>query len=161
MNNCPCGSEKKYDECCGPIIKGETNAPTAEALMRSRYTAYVVGEIEYLKESLVPEKHGDHDESAVREWSESAEWLGLTINGTSLGLENDETGVVEFACRYRQNAQTVEYRERSEFKKIDGRWFYVDGHALPPDTYRRETPKVGRNEPCPCGSGKKYKKCCG
>lgn len=160
MNQCPCGSERKYDDCCGPIIAGETAAPTAEALMRSRYSAYVVGAIEYLKDSLAPESHGDHDEEAVREWSESAEWLGLSIDATSLGLESDETGVVDFTARYRQNGQTVEYRERSTFEKRDGKWLYVDGHALPPETYVRETPKVGRNEPCPCGSGKKFKKCC-
>ncbi|WP_147822267.1 YchJ family protein [Salidesulfovibrio onnuriiensis] len=160
MKECPCGSGKDFEACCEPYITGKENAPTAEALMRSRYSAYATGHVDYLHESLAPEKQSEHDPEAVRDWAEKSEWLGLTIMDTKAGTEKDETGEVSFAAKFRQNNMVQEHREHSQFRKEDGKWFYVDGYLLPPATVRNEN-KVGRNEPCPCGSGKKYKKCCG
>lgn len=160
MSQCPCGSGKSLEACCGPHINGTIPAPTAEALMRSRYTAFAVNNVGYLKETLVPEKQEEHDDDAIRFWAESSEWLGLTILDIRKGTEDDTTGEVSFTARFKQKNMVQEHREHSNFRKVDGRWYYVDGVMFPQPTIRNEV-KVGRNEPCPCGSGKKHKKCCG
>ncbi|MBI9080939.1 MAG: YchJ family protein [Pseudodesulfovibrio sp.] len=157
---CPCGSGKDHAECCTPYISGEKPAPTAEALMRSRYSAYVFKDLDYLKESLAPEALDGHEEDSVKEWAEKAEWLGLEIHDTWAGGEGDEAGIVEFSANYIIDGETLAHRERAEFKRIGEHWRYVDGNMASAQPIRKET-KVGRNEPCPCGSGKKFKKCCG
>lgn len=159
MSECPCGSGKAFDACCEPYITGRENAPTAEALMRSRYSAYATGNVDYLGKTLLPEKQKDHDPESVRTWAEESEWLSLDIVGTKAGSEQDSTGEVTFVAKFKQKNMVQEHREHSQFKKVDGVWYYEDGYLLPPPTVRNEA-KVGRNEPCPCGSGKKYKKCC-
>jgi SEC-C motif-containing protein len=167
---CPCGSKLDYSQCCEPYIKGEKNAPSPEALMRSRYSAYVKVEAPYLKETLAPESRGDFKESDVREWSTKSEWLGLDI----LKAEGNS---VEFIAKYKAQGKVLEHHEVSTFRQKDGKWYFVDGeshvheegkghehHAHAPREPQkpvvRETPKIGRNDPCSCGSGKKYKKCC-
>jgi len=160
MAKCHCNSDLEFDNCCGPILSGEKLAATAEALMRSRYSAYVCGEIDYLSESLHPDHRGDHDVAATRRWAENADWLGLEIRSTSAGREGDDTGEVEFIVSYRDDGVVRNHHEMSRFKKESGHWYYVDGDSPKAETFVKEQPKVGRNEPCPCGSGKKYKKCC-
>ena len=86
---------------------------------------------------------------------------GLEIIGTDRGGENDEEGYVEFVAHYAANGQSVEHHEHSYFKKLDGEWKFIDGEIESQEPYVREEPKIGRNDPCPCGSGKKYKYCCG
>ncbi|MEF2230584.1 MAG: YchJ family protein [Pseudodesulfovibrio sp.] len=157
---CPCGSGKEHAECCNLYISGEKPAPTAEALMRSRYTAYVERQIDYLHDSLAPEARENHDPEGVREWAEKAEWLGLEIHGVEAGGESDDEGLVEFSARYVMDGQELNHHERSVFRRVDGAWRYVDGAMVPPPNVRKG-PRIGRNDPCPCGSGKKYKKCCG
>jgi len=83
MNNCPCGSNINYEECCRPIIKGERAAVTAEQLMRSRYSAYVNKELDYILTSLHPDSRSDYDEKSTRAWAESAEWHKFEILETS------------------------------------------------------------------------------
>jgi SEC-C motif-containing protein len=128
--------------------------------MRSRYTAYAVNSLEYLRDTLLPEEREEFDIEAARKWSESAEWEGLEILGTEQGGAEDETGAVDFIARYSQSGVHQAHRELGSFRKVEGRWLYVDGQVRG-EPQRRAAPKVGRNEPCPCGSGKKYKKCCG
>ncbi len=161
MSDCYCGSGKQYSECCELNIKGESVPETAEALMRSRYSAYVVGEIDYIHSTLHPDHRADHDLDAARKWSRDSEWLGLEIISTSNGGKDDSTGVVEFKAGYRDKSGTHYAHEVSQFEKIDGKWVYVDGEMPKTETFRNKEKKVGRNDPCPCGSGKKYKKCCG
>ena len=158
---CPCGSGKKYAECCEPIHSGAAKAKTAEALMRARYSAYAVKKIQFLKTSAGPEVQADFDEKACREWAEASTWHGLDIISTDRGGENDDEGFVEFIAHYAANGETVEHHEHSYFKKLDGEWKFIDGEIESGVPYQREEPKIGRNAPCPCGSGKKYKKCCG
>ena len=81
--------------------------------------------------------------------------------GEACGGENDDEGYVEFIAHYSANGQTVEHHEHSYFKRLDGEWKFIDGEIESGVPYVREEPKIGRNDPCPCGSGKKYKKCCG
>ncbi|MEJ2528816.1 MAG: YchJ family protein [Gammaproteobacteria bacterium] len=161
MAKCHCNSGLDFDNCCGPVLAGERPAATAEELMRSRYSAYVCGEIDYLAESLHPEHRSDYDAAATRRWANNADWLGLEIRSTKDGGESDTEGEVEFIANYRDNGVSHTHHEISRFKKEAGRWYYVDGDTPKVATYKKEQPKVGRNEPCPCGSGKKYKKCCG
>lgn len=158
---CPCGSGAAYSACCEPIIKGKASAPTAEALMRARYSAYVRHEIDFIAASCVrADGESDIDMDETRRWSEESEWLGLKIHGTKQGGPSDSEGVVEFSAYYSHKGLKDEHREVAGFKKVDGKWMYAEG-SLAGTTVVRASPKVGRNEPCPCGSGKKYKQCCG
>jgi SEC-C motif-containing protein len=149
---CPCGSNLSFDACCGPFLRGEAHAPTAEALMRSRYTAYTFKNIDYIANTFAPESRLKFNRQAATQWAEQANWLSLRVVSTEKGQAADQEGVVEFIAKYRQLWQTIAHHERSRFRKSgQGLWLFVEG----------ETPKLGRNEPCPCGSGKKYKQCCG
>ncbi len=160
MQECPCGSDLSYANCCAPLITGGKRAVTAEALMRSRYTAYVVDAIEYLGETLHPSHRDDHDVAATRRWAANSDWLRLEINSTEGGGEEDDSGVVEFSATFREKGVMHTHHEFSNFRRKDGQWYYVDGKIESPGTYVHPEPKVGRNDPCPCGSGKKHKKCC-
>jgi len=161
MQQCHCGSGKPFEACCGPYISGAAVAPTAEALMRSRYSAYAAGAIDYLGDTLHPDYKADWDRDATERWASQSEWTGLEIHGTEGGGENDDEGFVEFAASFKEKGEPKVHVERSRFLKHEGRWYYADGLTPKPATQRNEGPKVGRNDPCPCGSGKKYKKCCG
>ncbi len=158
---CPCGSEKTYADCCEPAIQGTQPAKTAEALMRSRYTAYVKNEIEYLGESLHPEHRSDWDLAATKKWAQNSQWISLKIIDKGSQDETAEQDFVEFVTSYKEEGAKKMHHEISQFRKQEGRWYYVDGQMPKPETYQRAGKKIGRNEPCPCGSGKKYKKCCG
>lgn len=160
MAQCPCGSGPDFDQCCGPIIIGATPAPTPEALMRSRFTAYVRGDLDHIENTHAKEARDTFNRSAAESTANSVEWVSLEIFDTSDGGADDETGMVEFAARFRQDGELLVHHERSNFRREDGRWVYVDG-AMNPKGKPRRVDKVGRNQPCPCGSGKKYKKCCG
>jgi SEC-C motif-containing protein len=160
MSQCPCNSQKKYDACCGAVIQGKRKAQTAEELMRSRYTAFAKQEIGYLETSHDPETRHQFDEAQAREWSNKSEWSGFEVLKIQGGSPDDQTGVVEFVAHYTIEGQDIDHHEISEFRKEDDTWFFRDGREVP-HTVRRDAPKVGRNDPCPCGSGKKHKKCCG
>jgi SEC-C motif-containing protein len=146
--------------CCGPYVDGTVAAPTAEALMRSRYSAHVLGAIDYLMATWDDSVRAAVDRAAVADWVRSSEWLGLTVMATEAGAVDDESGVVEFEARYRSGGVGHVHHERSRFRRRGGRWYFVDGDVVPASpAARAKTP--GRNDPCSCGSGKKYKKCCG
>ncbi|MBA4136964.1 MAG: hypothetical protein C0518_06575 [Opitutus sp.] len=160
MSLCPCGSGLDLDVCCGPILAGAP-APTAEALMRSRYTAHVQHDLKHLERTLSADQRKTFDAAAAKKWAEGSEWLGLTIARTEKGTETDDVGAVEFTARFKSDGEEHEHVEAALFGREDGRWVYTGQLGGPGVTVRRETPKIGRNDPCPCGSGKKYKKCCG
>lgn len=159
MSDCPCGSGRALDACCGPILAGAA-AATPEALMRARYTAFATGAVDFLHSTLAPEAAADYSPAETEKWARNSEWKGLEIVDTAGGAEGDENGTVEFIARYRMNNQDFAHHELSRFRRDGGRWLYVDG-LIPKPAQRIVENKVGRNDPCPCGSGKKYKKCCG
>ncbi len=161
MSTCPCGSGLSLENCCGPLIHDGKPAATAEALMRSRYTSHVLGEYEYLNTSMHPSVRGTDSVDDIEQWSSKLEWKGLEILAIENGGENDTTGEVEFVARYTLSGVPQQLHEHSVFQKEGDYWFYVDGKVRGHETFRRENPKVGRNDPCTCGSGKKFKKCCG
>ena len=159
-NLCPCGSKIDYDNCCRPFIKGESAAPTSEKLMRSRYSAYVKKDIDYLYKTLHSTARADFDPKATRDWAENNKWQGLQILKTIAGDVTDSEGSVEFVASFTENGKDRKHHEISHFKKEAGRWYYVDEKRPENKPFMREASKVGRNDSCPCGSGKKYKKCC-
>lgn len=159
-DNCPCGSQKPFSDCCEALIKGTSRAPTAQALMRSRYTAYTLGDVDYIVKTTHSSKRTKLDPKGIEAWAKQSEWKGLEILKAEQGLEKDTTGMVEFVAHYAIQGETKKHHEQSLFEKDNGQWYYVSGQTKGGDTVRREAPKVGRNDPCPCGSGKKYKKCC-
>ncbi len=160
MKTCPCGSGRSYSECCEPFISGKAKAPTAEALMRSRYTAYAVHAVDYIVDTCIKDEDHGIDVKQTRDWSEKSEWLGLKIISTSKGGPSDKEGTVEFIAEYTSGGFKDKHHEIAGFKKINDTWLYDKGQIVP-KTIVRESPKVGRNDPCPCGSGRKYKHCCG
>ena len=159
MKACPCCSQLAYSECCEPYISGVKNAPTAEALMRSRYAAYVEGAIDYIVQTCTDNEKDRIDVKQTKNWSERSKWLGLKILSTEKGGHGDTEGIVEFEASYEMDGLKDIHQERANFKKHDGRWLYEDGNVVP-KTVVRARPKLGRNEPCFCGSGKKFKHCC-
>jgi SEC-C motif-containing protein len=143
------------------VIKGEQKAGTAEQLIRSRYSAYARGEIDYLYTSLHPDKRADFDEKSTRDWAERSQWHGLEIVETYRGAEKDTEGRIEFTASFTDDGIRREHRELASFSKVEGTWYFVKGEVAPVRQFVRPGPKTGRNDPCPCGSGKKFKKCCG
>ena len=161
MELCPCGSSLAYNDCCGPLHARERPALTAEQLMRSRYSAYVKADVDYITATTSPESRTALDHKATRNWAEKTRWLGLQIVSTSGGGEGDTEGKVEFIASYQDaSLQRLKHHETGRFTRVDGAWYYEDGEFPPQEQVVREEPKVGRNAPCPCGSGKKFKKCC-
>lgn len=118
--------------------------------MRSRYSAYVLHDAEYLRSSWHPATRPEQVEMTPQ-----LRWLELEIIDAPVPLGDE--GWVEFSARCSVAGRVEQMRERSRFMREEGRWFYVDGrlHA------GAKPVKIGRNEPCPCGSGRKYKQCCG
>lgn len=161
MTLCPCGTEQNYSDCCEPAHTGATPSKTAEALMRSRYCAYVKKCIPYLGESLHPDHREDWSEEETGRWADNSDWLSLKIVATEAGTAKDNDGIVEFLATYKENGSQKQHHEVSRFSKLNDHWYYVDGEVPKPVTIRNASPKIGRNDPCSCGSGKKYKKCCG
>ena len=160
MKACPCGSDLPYAECCEPYITGAAQPSTAEALMRSRYSAYVEHTIDYIVDTCVREGQDAIDIKQTRDWSEKSRWLGLKILSVNRGGPADTEGSVEFEALYERDGLRDIHHENARFKKENGRWLYQEGSVVP-KTVVRSSPKVGRNDPCPCGSGKKYKHCHG
>ena len=150
---CPCGSKKNEQYCCAMFLSGKKKPDTAEKLMRSRYTAFYRGNVDYLISTLHPDQRDSQDVRELNNSINNTKWLGLTIINTQKGKKNDTTGMVEFEAIYQTN-EPGQLHERSRFIKDNNEWFYVDGDILP-----GTTPKP--KEPCWCNSGKKYKQCHG
>lgn len=153
---CPCGSGRKADICCLPVISGEQAAMSPEQLMRSRYTAYAGGNTEYILRSW-------HSSTRPTELNldNNVSWTGLKVlNKTSIERAVIEGDYVEFIASYISNGEAGQMHERSRFLREQGEWRYVDGVQI--EVGEQLPAKVpGRNDPCFCGSGKKFKKCCG
>lgn len=158
VEKCPCGSTLPYTECCEPLISGALQATTPESLMRSRYTAYTKAAMDYLFATTHPEHRTGYDHEGTRTWAENSEWLGLEILSSRGGAE-DSSGEVEFIARFRADGAETSHHELGTFKKSDDSWYFTEGKMVTSRPIISN--KIGRNEPCPCGSGSKYKKCCG
>jgi SEC-C motif-containing protein len=122
---CHCGAAQSYEQCCGVFVSGLAPAPTAEALMRSRYSAYVEGNEPYLLASWHPQTRP----SRVR-LDPQQRWLGLRIKSTEEGGSDDIRGKVEFVARFKINGKGHRLHEMSRFEKIQRCWYYLDGQHL-------------------------------
>lgn len=121
MANCYCGSGKMFSACCEPYISGTATAPTAEALMRSRYSAYAVHNADYLWNTTHPKERKHYSKAALLDWAKSNQWLKLDI------LYSSET-IVEFKAYYLDSGLKAQvHYEKSSFLKEDNNWYYVDG----------------------------------
>lgn len=158
---CVCGLGDSTETHCLPVIKGQKLAETAEELMRARYAAYALGDVDFILASHTPEAGKDVDRKSTEAWSRSSTWLGLEVLSTEAGGKDDERGTVEFVARYKVKNVAVDHRERAHFEKRNGKWLFADAEQIAGPPVKHEGPRVGRNDPCPCGSGKKYKKCHG
>jgi len=156
---CPCGSGATFAACCEPIITGTRESETAEELMRARYSAFVTGAIDFIVASTHSRTRKEIDLDYTRDWSQNSTWHGLEIFETK--QVDDNKAFVSFEARYTKDGKEQHHRERSLFEREAGHWRFVTGDELKNPTVRYETPRPGRNDPCPCGSGKKYKKCHG
>ena len=159
MTDCPCGSGNHYSECCEQIIAGKSPAATAEQLMRARYSAYAGAKMDFIFASTHPDYREGYDHDGTKEWAETAEWHGLEIIGTTRGGNDDSVGEVEFIARFVEKGASREHHEAGQFKRKDGHWYFTEGQMVRPKPITAT--KIGRNDPCSCGSGAKYKKCCG
>ena len=150
---CPCGSKKKYLYCCRMYLSGKKKPDTAEKLMRSRYTAFAKGNVDYLIATLDPERRKPNDFDELTKSINNTQWLGLNILSTHKGKKNDADGCVEFEAIYKIS-EPGQLHECSRFRKIDGKWFYIDGDILPGTIPQNK-------DLCWCKSGKKYRQCHG
>ncbi|WP_269620833.1 YchJ family protein [Zhongshania sp. BJYM1] len=151
-NHCYCGNAKPFTECCYQYISGNTAAPTAETLMRSRFSAFCIKDPDYLLETLHKDPRAKESRKALLRSFGNTQWRSLKIIRSHQGAGGQRRGAVEFAAFFVEGEKGGQLHERSRFEFEDGRWFYTDGDILPPIT-------VPRNEPCWCGSGRKLKKC--
>ena len=158
---CPCHSGKMYKKCCEPFITGVQQAETAEQLMRARYTAYTQVEMDFIEKTHDPKTRRTTDMKANREWAETTKWQGLEIIEAKQGGREDEVGTVEFKAQFETEDGLQDHHELSLFRKREGKWYFSDAKDPTKQPVVRQAEKVGRNDPCPCGSGKKFKKCCG
>lgn len=126
--------------------------------MRSRYSAYVTGKLDYIENTCTPEALKDFDRAEAQQFIDGATWQGLEVLSKVDGGPDDQTGQVEYVFRYTFGGQASACHELSTFVRRDGAWVYHDCITPKPEPARVE--QIGRNDPCPCGSGKKYKKCC-
>jgi SEC-C motif-containing protein len=115
------------EACCGRFIQGWEDPTTAEELMRSRFTAYALREVDYLVATHDPAHLPDRVQ--ILDWARRAKFTGLDIKETVDGGKDDEAGIVEFEADFEEAGEKQQHRERSRFKRIDGKWFYVD--AIP------------------------------
>lgn len=174
LSSCPCGSQQPLADCCQPIHRDPSLATHPEQLMRSRYSAHVLGLVDYIIATYHPSCKAEQHRDAIAD-SVYSQWLGLEIVNSEIADSGE--GYVEFIAYYREGEDDYCLHERSRFlqEAVNGQqqWFYIDGEYPEPT---REDPnatqitqkpsptiseKIGRNDPCPCGSGKKHKKCCG
>lgn len=117
--DCPCGSGELYQDCCEPYHLS-LGAPNAEKLMRSRYSAYVLGLEEYLLNTWHPNTRPQHLNLA----NDRTKWLGLEVKRFE---PDDDKAIVEFIASYKDNGKAEKLHETSQFRRIAGRWYYVDG----------------------------------
>ena len=170
MKDCPCGSNSPYTDCCGSLIRGTGFADTAEDLLRSRYTAITENNWEYLVLTSHPEEKKEMARLESALVDQGAEWKRLEITGIRKGGREDNEGQVDFVVHYVKDGIPQTLSESSRFYKMKGHWVYSRKDSIlssvpvppmeKPKTIIRDKAKVGRNDSCPCGSGKKYKKCC-
>jgi SEC-C motif-containing protein len=124
---CPCTSKKPYDRCCGPFHAGSALPETAEQLMRSRFSAYALGKVDYLVGTLSEAKRAGENREELAQYCKSVSCVGLKIVGKEKGGKSDDAGVVTFHASLQANGRRTLHIETSTFAREGGKWVYVDG----------------------------------
>ena len=122
--SCPCGSGKSFESCCEPYIDGVKAAPTPEALMRSRYTAYAKGNLAYIEKTISGPAKAQFDRKRAEALVHDTHWLKLEVLAHR---EREDNGMVEFRATFEFQGKTQVMHEISTFQKINGKWFYMSG----------------------------------
>jgi len=166
MSVCPCRAltpenALSLENCCLPLIQGKAKAKTAEDLLRARYTAFTRGDVDYILDSHHSKTVGDVKREEIEDWSKNSKWLGLKVVQSEAGTTADDQGTIIFCAQYEADGKQNDHWEQSFFEKEKGEWRFLDARGIQTGPFRRQEPKVGRNDPCSCGSGKKFKKCHG
>jgi SEC-C motif-containing protein len=166
---CPCNAlqetKKELSACCGPILAGKKKAATAEELLRARYTAFTQGDVDFIMKTHHSRTVHEIKREEIEDWAKNSEWQGLQIaqiddGKDEKGKADENKATIAFCARYTAAGKAQEHWEQSYFEKEKGEWRFLDAKGIHVGTFRRTEPKVGRNDVCPCGSGKKFKKCC-
>ena len=157
---CFCGSGNTFEQCCQQIIAGVKKADTPEQLMRSRYSAYAIKDSKYLFDSTAKAQQSSQLKDEISDWANQTKWLKLdVIEATDVQISTfsiNTPAIVEFNALYLYKNRLYQMNERSYFIIEDEQWKYANGDSLAHD----EISQPKRNEPCPCQSGKKFKRCC-
>ena len=148
---CPCGSKQDFSLCCQSLHAGDSQAQTPEQLMRSRFSAYALKDAKYVFTTYAQSQQTANPVSEIKDFANSCRFTKLRVLDTEY---NEQEVFVEFKANYFYQNLYCELHEKSRFIKEDGLWRYLDGEITPVADI-----KIGRNDECPCGSGKKYKKC--
>lgn len=131
MKDCYCFSGKDFSDCCQPFLEGKTKPSTAEELMRSRFSAYVTVNVDYLLKSTHPSTRKSHDAETIEKWAKSNLWQRLEVISIVKGSLRDQNGVVEFKAFYLDSNSTLQiHHEISNFQKELGKWFFVAGKII-------------------------------
>jgi SEC-C motif-containing protein len=149
---CYCGSGQLFDDCCQPLLSGLQKAQSCEQLMRSRYSAFCHAQADYLQQSCLPGLREQQSPAALQPFLEQTHFTELQILNASQA--DAEHGFVVFKVYFIQANQLHSFQEHSLFERIAGQWYYASGQLI--DFPSR---KLSRNDPCPCGSGQKFKSC--
>lgn len=126
---CPCKSKFPYEKCCRPLHLGRQNPDTAEALMRSRYSAYFFRLVDYLVKSTHPDKRSPNLQRELEDMIHHPNWSYLTIIATAKGGKEDKVGKVEFVADYYVDGEKHALHEVSRFRRYKGVWKYLDGQS--------------------------------
>lgn len=147
---CYCGSTMPFSLCCEPVVRGAVKADTCEQLMRSRYSAYCLGDVSFIFNTYHASKRDKNSMLQIKQFADSCHFISLNVLEA---LQTDGEGYVRFTVCYLQGNLLQQFTERSRFIYEQG-WLYFDGQLT--DTVPK---KIGRNDLCPCGSNKKFKQC--
>lgn len=147
---CYCCSGKIFTECCAPYLAGHRVAINCETLMRSRYSAYCMANSTYLVDTLHPSQHTAQIKAEIAAFASSVHFCRLTIKSAN---QTEDRGQVSFTAYFLHGQKLDVIEEVSDFILLD-RWYYHSGKLT-----EAEPTKIGRNDICPCGSGKKFKLC--
>jgi SEC-C motif-containing protein len=153
---CYCCSGKLFKDCCQPLLEGHVKAANGSALMRARYSAYCLKNIEYIFATYHPDQHFSNTRTQIAEFAFSVHFVNLIITSCSDPINKDDatTCQVSFIAKYINGNKLETLMEQSRFVWVEGRWYYYDGDVAP-----SSADTIGRNDRCPCCSGKKFKQC--
>lgn len=147
VQNCPCG-QGAYITCCQPLHLGRVHAQTAAQLMRSRYSAFALQQIDYIVQTTAIGQQSSLDRAAIADWSKKNRWLALEILQVNEQLDKHHA-LVEFRAHY-HDGQAQIHQESSYFVRMAERWYFLDPTTALPSM----------KQACLCGSQKKFKHCC-